>query len=108
MSKSPAIGKIVEPKPSVFKAIHQEIQGLRLDIDRSPIGYIVQETRAQAKLLEKLDDQLLAFRNEHQDLIQSLQNTIWSAVVVVLTAVGVISFTAAYLVISFSSVYWAH
>ena len=104
MSKPPVIGKIVEPKPSVFRDIHQEIKSLRADLDRAPImDHLFREvctisasTKKQAERLGAIDDQLLAFRNEHQDLIQSLQNTIWGALAVVLAAAGVISFCFAY------------
>jgi len=99
MSKSPTIPKqLVEPKPSVFRDIYAEINRLRVDatLCQSDVAH---EVREQTRLLRQLDDQLMAFRNEHQDLIQSLQNTIWGALAIALAAAGVISFCFAY---------WAH
>jgi len=96
MSKLPAIPKQpAEPKPSVFRDIHEEIKRLRVDATLSQTD-VVREIREQTRLLRQLDDQLMAFRNEHQALIQSLQNTIWGALAIALAAAGVISFCFAY------------
>ena len=96
MSKSPTIPKqLVEPKPSVFRDIYAEINRLRVDATLSQTD-MVREIRAQTTTLRQLDDQLMAFRNEHQDLIQSLQNTVWAALAVALAAAGMISFCFVY------------
>ena len=97
MSKSPtSIPKPpIEPKPSVFRDIYAEINRLRVDATLSQTD-VAREIHEQTIMLRQLDNQLMAFRNEHQDLIQSLQNTIWAALAVALAAAGVISFCFAY------------